>query len=418
VSRGRLVVVGTGPGPGYMTPRARQLMLECEAFVGGADALADAPAWGIRLPVTGDLSGLCEEIGRLRAEGTDVCVLTSGDPGYFSLLGSLEREFPGEAQVEPGISSTQLLCARLGLPWTEVAHHSVHGRSFDLSPAPDRPFAVLCDPGRPPQAVARRLLEQGFAGRAGVGVSLGREDERITLSDLAEVAQGDFGSPAVLLVCPDAWLAGAAVHPSVRAPAGASSSPITCAPGLPDSAFERLEGVPLSRWEVRAVLAAIARPVERRLIWDVGAGSGGFAVEFALASPAARVVAFERDPVGCRTTAGNARRLGARVEIVEGRAPAALRERPDAERPDLAVVGGSGGGLEGIVEVLGRRLLPGGRLIVTAVTLATLASATQLLRERPWVGFDALQLSSARLAEAGIMKGSNPVTLLWADREM
>lgn len=392
-------------------------MLACEAFVGGADALVEAPAWGARLPVKGDLGALMEDIGRLRDEGTDVCVLTSGDPGYFSLLGALERAFPGEAVVEPGVSSTQLLCARLGLPWAEVTHHSVHGRSLEIDPPPDRPFAVLCDPGRPPQAVARHLLEQGHRGRAAVGVSLGREGEQVILAGLDEVAAAEYASPAVLLVCPEGWLATAPVGPALREAVAPFAPPGSHLSGLPDSAFERLEGVPLSRWEVRAVLAAVARPDERRVIWDVGAGSGGFAVEFALASPAARVVAFERDPAGCRATVSNARRLGARVEMVEGSAPEAFAFRPPDEHPDLAVVGGSGGGVEGIVRALGVRLRPGGRLVVTAVTLDTAAAATTLLQEPLWTGFDAFQLSSARLAEAGIMKGANPVTLIWADRD-
>jgi hypothetical protein len=51
------------------------------------------------------------------------------------------------------------------------------------------------------------------------------------------------------------------------------------------------------------------------------------------------------------------------------------------------------------------------------VTLDTVGEASRLLTQAPWVGFDALQLSSTRLDRGGIMKGMNPVTLFWADKE-
>jgi precorrin-6Y C5,15-methyltransferase (decarboxylating) len=390
-------------------------MVSCEVFAGGAAALDEAPAWGRRLEITGSLAPLLEEIRKERDAGRDVCVLTSGDPGYFSLLGALEQAFPGEAVVEPGIASTQLLCARVGLPWTDVAHYSVHGRALKLSPMPDRPCAVLCDQTSPPQAVAAYLVEQGWKGQAVVGVSLGRKEERLSISSLEEAAAESFGSPAVLLVCPPEWTSRAGMEPRLRRAHPVMTTVSACPPGLPDQAFERFDGVPLSRWEIRAVLASVAQPQDRRIIWDVGAGSGGFAVELALASPLARVVAFERDPAGCRATSHNAHRHGARVEVVSGMAPATFAARK--ESPDLAVVGGSGGGLDEIVDTLADRLTVEGRLIVTAVTLETVGQAARLLRRAPWARFDALQLSSARLERGGIMKGMNPVTLLWADRQ-
>ncbi len=451
MSRGRLLVVGTGPGAGYLTPRALDLMCSCEVFVGGDAALAASPAWGMRVRIAGPLDAVIAEIGRHLDAGRDVCVLTSGDPGYFSMLAALERAFPGEAVVEPGVASVQLLAARVGVAWQEFTHLSVHGRALDVNASPDRPCAVLCGGENTPSAVAAHLIERGFVGRAAVGVRLGWPGETVTVGSLAETAAGEFGSPAVLAVFPDSWLdargwtphlrgsaAGAAAPRATKAPspAGARRAALR-APGVPDEAFERMGKVPLSRWEVRAVLAAVGRPADRRVIWDVGAGSGGFAVEFAMQSPLARVVAFERDPEACATIRANAAKFGARVEVVQGEAPqvlpgpggAASAEAPsvstvvppapdgDDQAPDLVVIGGSGGHLEGVLTTVEQVLAPGGRVVVTAVTLDTMGTASCVLSAPPWTGFDALQLSSARLDRAGIMRGMNPITLLWADKE-
>jgi precorrin-6Y C5,15-methyltransferase (decarboxylating) len=430
VTRGRLAVVGTGPGPGYLTPRAEELLLASEVFVGGGGALTAAPAWGERLFVRGDLMTLMAQVGERLGAGLNVCILTSGDPGYFSLLAQVERAFPGEAVIEPGVASVQLLAARVGVPWQELRHFSVHGRPLEFEPPVDLPFGVLTGGDKTPAAVAGYLVDRGIKGRMAVGVSLGRPEEEVLVLPLSEAAGGAFGSPAAVIVAPETWLerGGWSFVPrrvpgasdprdAASGEATGSAGAATPAAGIPDSAFLREEKVPLSRWEVRAVLAAVAQAAERRLIWDVGAGSGGFAVELARQAPSARVLAFERDSAGCRLIAGNAARFGARVEVVEGSAPEVLTDPLWGEAVDLCVVGGSGGHLEDVLELLAGRMAPGGRVVVTAVTLETLGTATRVLSGAPWTGFDALQLSSARLGRAGILQGMNPITILWADRE-
>lgn len=419
---GRLVVVGVGPAVGYLTPAAARLMRGCEVFVGGDAALAAAPAWGRRIRVAGPLDPLFDRMEESLAEGESVCVLTSGDPGYFGMLAAVERRFPGRAVVEPGVSSSQLLAARLGLPWQELRHVSVHGRALETLEWTGAPLAILCGGDNTPAAVAERLRGAGEAMRVAVGVALGGPGETILVGDLEAVVQATLGSPAVMIVASERWLDQCGHTMEARTtleamPLDRAPGPVAGAPGIPDDEFLRIEGVPLSRWEVRAVMAGVARPEQRRVIWDVGAGSGGFAVEMALLAPDARVVAFERDADGCEAVRLNARKFGARVEVLQGEAPGVLRRFTGDTRPDLIVVGGSGGRLEEILDASDRSLDPGGRVVVTAVTLETAGTAARVLSRGPWVRHDALQLATARLDRAGIMRGANPITILWADKE-
>lgn len=420
VERGRLVVVGVGPDERrYLTPAAAHLARSCEAFVGGTAALRAAPAWGERVKVSGPLDPVLDRVGLLLEQGKRVCVLTSGDPGYFGMLAALERRFPGEAVVEPGVSSTQLLAARLGLAWQELTHTSVHGRALETPDFNDRPIAVLCGGDNTPQAVAALLLAGGWQAQAAVGVGLGAPDEKVTVGDLSAIAAGAFGSPAVMIVAPEAWLrqGDRSFVPRRDDSSAGSGRSGAIAPGIADEEFERLERVPLSRWEVRSVLASVARPASRRVIWDVGAGSGGFSVELALLAPDARVIAFERGAAGCEAIRRNAERFGARVEVVEGEAPYTLLHSAGDSAPELVVIGGSGGRLEEILDTVAGCITPGGRVIVTAVTLETAGSAASLLSWEPWSGLGAVQLATAHLEKAGIMRGANPVTIVWADKE-
>jgi len=67
----------------------------------------------------------------------------------------------------------------------------------------------------------------------------------------------------------------------------------------------------------------------------------------------------------------NVRRLGGfGVKVVLGEAPGVLQDLPD---PDRVFVGGSGGNLADILEIVEKRLRPGGRAVVSVVTPETLA---------------------------------------------
>ena len=55
--------------------------------------------------------------------------MVSGDPGYYSLLDALRRDFPAkQIMVIPGISAMQYAFARLALPWHDAVLASFHGR--------------------------------------------------------------------------------------------------------------------------------------------------------------------------------------------------------------------------------------------------------------------------------------------------
>ncbi|RLC56408.1 MAG: cobalamin biosynthesis protein CbiE, partial [Chloroflexota bacterium] len=67
------------------------------------------------------------------------------------------------------------------------------------------------------------------------------------------------------------------------------------------------------------------------------------------------------------------------VEVVAGSARAALEGRP---QPDAVFMGGSGGQIGGLLDVVCRRLRPGGRIVLSVVTLENLNEAVSGLKAR------------------------------------
>ncbi len=171
---------------------------------------------------------------------------------------------------------------------------------------------------------------------------------------------------------------------------------------------------PVTRQEVRAVALSKARLAPAGVIYDVGAGSGSIAIEAALLAPLASVFAIERDPERADLCRQNARRFGAgNVTVITGTAPEELQGLPD---PDRVFIGGSGGNITDILADITKRLRPGGRVVVMAVTVETLADSLAFFRRKGF-GLDAVQVAVARLRPLGAKQaweGKNPIHVVTA----
>ena len=290
----------------------------------------------------------------LRSLPDGVHVLASGDPLLHGVGGTLVRLFgPQRVRVLPHISSTTLACARMG--WTgqdtEVIslvtgepHTAVRrgGRAIVLSRDASTPATLaqlLTDTGRGDSRL--RILEQ-----------LGGPDERrrdATAREWADQPPGDVDDLNVIAVryLPDervTW--------------------------LPDDAFDH-DGQ-ITKHGVRAVTLATlaARPGE--LLWDVGAGSGSIAVEWARSATGCAAIAFERDERRRDRIRRNGVAFGVSIEV-RGPAPDAF---DGAAEPSVIFVGG-GITQPGLLDACFDRLPVNGRLVANAVTAESEALLVQ-----------------------------------------
>jgi precorrin-6Y C5,15-methyltransferase (decarboxylating) len=286
----------------------------------------------------------------------------------------------------PHPSSVQWAFARAGVAWEDAAFVSLHGRGREGLAARvrrRRKVALLTDRVNEPPALARHLLEHGARNlRAVLCEDLGGAGERVRRCALEELAalEDVRALNVLLLLRPEGW------------------SPPPTIPCLPDDAFERRRGLVTKR-EVRLLALGALGLREDSVVWDVGAGSGSVAVEAALVACEGRVCAVESDPEAVERCRRNARAHGAdNLRVVAGRAPEALG---GLEAPDAVFVGGSGGRLTEILALADARLRPGGRLVVSAVTLETLEEARRALGE---LGL-AAEITLASLARSAPLAG-------------
>lgn len=414
----KVTIVGAGPGaPGLATVAGATALAEADIVIGASRLLEGLPEDRARIAHAAvradDIERLLKDDGSWRR----ACLLMSGDTGLFSgTKRLLERLGCFEVQVVPGISSAQLLAARLGRPWQNWRFASAHGVACDIADVVARnPETFLVTGGdNSVESLCARLAEAGWGNAlVSVGERLSYPDERITCKSAAELSSGAFDPLSVMLIDRPAVPEGRS-GTDLDVSHGASDIDWPFAThGIPDALFTR-GGVPMTKQEVRAVALSKLGIARTDTVYDVGAGTGSVTIEAALAARDGRVFAIERNPEGCALVRDNAKRFGARnVTVVEGRAPNALADLP---APDAAFIGGSGGGLEQILDALLAKN-PRVRVCVTCIALETLSQAASLLARAPFTGFEASQVSAARATKAGpyhLMKSENPVFIVTA----
>jgi len=382
--------------PSALAAEARAALAGAEVIVGGEPQLLAAatlaPPDAERV-VLGPLMPGLDRVAAERAAGRRVCVLASGDPGFFGIVRALGSALgPDALVVHPAPSSVAVAFARLGLPWDDATVISAHGRPLGTAvrlAVRSPKAAILTGPDAAADVVAAALLDAGAVHEhAAVCERLGAAGEAVTVTDLPAVAKGQWDPRAVLAL----W-SGTGV-----------SATASIGFGLPTTAYAHRDGM-ITKPEVRSlVLGLLDLPTCSATLWDIGAGSGSVAIECARMSPALEVIAIESDAAAAARCTTNARRHGVAIRVIHGAAPDCLATLPD---PDRVFVGG--GGIESVVAARAR-VAPSGRVVATHAALDRAAAAASLLGELACV-----TVSAGRLLPDGgwRLEGANPVFVTW-----
>ncbi|MFK0142261.1 precorrin-6y C5,15-methyltransferase (decarboxylating) subunit CbiE [Streptomyces murinus] len=328
----RVTVIGWDGSP--LTEAARSALGAATLVAGAAHhlALPEVPPLAERIRL-GSVALAARRIAGHR--GTAV-VLADGDPGFFGVVRTLRApEFGLEVEVVPGVSSVAAAFARAGMPWDDaqvvVAHPRTLRRAVNVCRAHAK-VAVLTSPGAGPAELG--LLLAGVHRTFVICEELGTEREQVSVVTSDNAPDHTWRDPNVVIVIggpasaaeDGGWIAG-------RDPGAGPRGWVQ-----PDEAYG--EGAALGEGETELLRAAqLARlgPRVGDLVWDIGCGSGAFAVEAARAGAA--VIAVDRDPAACARTDAAARRYGVQLQVVHGSAPHVLENLPE---PDVVRVGGGG----------------------------------------------------------------------------
>ncbi|WP_296709692.1 precorrin-6y C5,15-methyltransferase (decarboxylating) subunit CbiE [Rhodoblastus sp.] len=378
-----LTLIGLGEdGRDGLSPAANAALAQATLVVGGARHLAlvaplacETRAW------PSPMDQAYPQI--LARRGEKVVVLASGDPFFYG-VGSVLARFISAEEMSclPAPSAFSLVASRLGWAQQDCALVTLHGRPLErIIPHlfDNAKIIALSWDGATPGKLAALLARHGFgASRLTICENLGGPREKLravlardfTLEDVAAL-----NTIALDLV------------------ADRDAKILSRAPGLPDAFFEH-DGQ-ITKAEIRALTLSALAPRKGELLWDIGAGSGSVAIEFLLADEKNAAIAIEANAERAARIHRNALALGTpHLQVIEGRAPEALRDLP---RPQKIFIGG-GVTAPGLLDAALDALAPGGRLVANGVTLETQAL---LIARHGALGGDLISAQISRAEKLG-----------------
>ena len=454
----KITLIGTGCGtPATLTEEGKHALERADVILGAARVLNGLPD---ACTQTGDSTRektveakprqICDLLACYIEDRNieNAAIALSGDSGFYSgariLKERILERFGDICHVEiiPGISSVQMLAARLGIPWQDWNLVSAHGVGCDpvYEIMKGRETFFLTGGKYTADVICRELAEAGLGDlRVTVGENLSyfHEDnnlsadtghvdsipasglntrteridsfsasdpdtkiEYIFTGTASECAERSFSDLAVLLVDTKAQDGKRLIQP--RRPAG-----------MPDDVFVRGK-VPMTKMEVRCVILGKLAVSQNEVVWDIGAGTGSVSVE--LAMQARQVWALERRDEAVELIRENREKFGRwNLRIVQGEAPMDLKELPD---PDAVFVGGSGGHLGEILSEVWRRN-GRARICISATLLETLQESLAAFAERE-IEPDIVQIAVTRSEKIGgrhMMRAGNPIYIITGSYE-
>lgn len=397
----RVNIVGIGPGnPELLTGAAIKAIKESNILIGDKRMLAAFAEADKKIYDTIKTADIVEIAASANPEKDVLAVLVSGDVGFFSLAKTISGKLPDcECVRYCGISSLVYFAAKLQLSWDDAKIISMHGRKQNLvaAVAENKKVFSLTGGEHTPQMLCARLCEHGLSDvQVYVGENLSYPEEKITVGTAAEISKQNFPSLSVMMIINEQ---AAKYQPVVH--------------GLADELFTRSK-VPMTKQEVRSVSMSKLMPKATDKIYDIGAGTGSCSVELALLANKGQVWAFERNPEAVALIHKNKDLFGIEnLEVIAGEALENIKNMP---APDCVFVGGSGGDLCEMLDIIYAKNTDC-RVVINAITIETLAEVADYYKKHQDYSLEIVNVCVARSRKLGsynLMMAQNPVYVMTA----
>ncbi len=397
----KIYVVGMGVGSvDYLTLKAKQLIESADLIIGAKRMLS--------LDIIKNKAVACaylpKDVVKLVGENenlSSIVVLMSGDIGFFSGATKLYEALENyDVQSVCGISSPVYFSSKLKMPWDNIKLVSMHGRHCNIVSEIKTNFRVFTLVGGDSDinSLCTLLCKYNLNDlRLYVGENLSYEDEKITVGTAIELKDKSFNKLACVIIENENY-----------------STAYNF--GIDDNEFERVEKVPMTKSEVRAVSLAKLKLNKSSVIYDVGAGTGSVSIEMALMANAGTVYAIEKNELALNAINNNVKKFGINnIRVINAYAPSGFE---DLESPTHAFIGGSSGNLKEIISAILKKN-ENTRIVINTVSLESLSESVNLLKFFNFDYTDIVQVSVAKSKKLGnynMMMGQNPIYIITCQR--
>ncbi len=379
-------IVGVGMGnTKTITPENLKVISKADVVFGASRLVAEINC-KCKVHSTYNLMEISEILDSNK-QFVNVCILASGDVGFYSIAKSVREKFTDyKIQSYAGLSSISYFAAKINTSYQDAYLASFHGKTENLPNIVNgnkKCFFLLDNV----KNILKSLVEYGFCDVVvTIGENLSYENQRITRGTALELMEMEFSNLAVMLV----------ENQNYR------KSKI-----LFDEEFKRGK-VPMTKAEIRYLSLAKMNLSTNDVVYDVGAGTGGMTCEIALNVPLGKVYAIERNSEAYELIRENSKNLKlGNIVAIHGQAQ---EEIASLETPNKVFIGGSSGNLVEIVkEILKKNPLC--EFVMNIIALETLSDTLAMIKVNDFqYEITQIQCSNGKkLGDYNLMMSNNPI---------
>ena len=413
----RIILAGMGPGDArFYTCELADALRNADVIFGAESVLKRFDKNGVKAELVPLYMGkdILEFLDKEKAYKNPLA-LYSGDVSLCSGAKSAAEVF-GRAGYDvhkiSGISSIALFANRLGIGLEDCDIVSAHGRECNVTGHIMETKKLIVLPSS--SAHAGEIVRNAYAAvgecatddllEITVGYELGTEKEKVFKVTEAD-CDNSFFSPDEKGKC-------------LLYIENKKAGEMPVARGIADDEFIRGK-TPMTKEEIRAISIRKLGLSADSVLWDIGAGTGSVSIEAALLHPDIKVYAIERNDEAVELIGKNKEKFGAEnVVVIKGEAPEILEKADelsgDLSTPTHAFIGGSGGNMQDIIEIL-KKKNENVRIMINCVTLETLTEVLSVIKEGKFAEPDIVQVSASRYRKVGdyhMADAINPVYIV------
>lgn len=376
-------VVGIGlEGEKSLTNLVLEIVNQATVLIGGERHLQYfLNHSGIKIKIN-NLETVIKKIKEYQKQEENIVILASGDPLFFGVGRILLNNFSADELVfYPYSSCMQLGFNKLKIPWQDAQFISLHGRNIDSLIQPLKKgyekIGILTDNINNPLIIWQvyQQLKTSIKYDFWLCENLGsQEEEKVTLIHQEEDINLEIISPLNIVIL-------IKKNELDRDILDLEKLPVM---GLEDNLFKTFPDQPglMTKKEVRLTILGALSLQENQLIWDIGAGTGSVSIEIARLVKSSQIYAIEKTAMGANLIKQNADQFQVNnIKIIHDKAENIIENLPN---PHRIFIGGSGGNLTSLLNIIETKIYPEGKIVIALATIENLNEALQWFKDHHW----------------------------------
>jgi cobalt-precorrin-6B (C15)-methyltransferase len=187
-------------------------------------------------------------------------------------------------------------------------------------------------------------------------------------------------------------------------------------PGIPDELFERVDEVPITKEDIRALVISKLRTRDNFSAIDIGCGSGSITVELCLQLRSGNVYAIDFDPKAVELTKKNLQKFGVKADVILSKAQDIL---PSLPQVNSIIIGGTWGEIDKVIQLSIDRLKRNGRIVIDTILIETTFKVLASIDKTDLKEVDITQVTIAKAKKVStgrMLLARNPITLISATK--